>query len=414
MSKNIFPDLPESKGIKNALLRAKQLAELRWTPIRPFPATLKSPKCFIPPWNDRENVNLYFTSWRPQTGANYSAARYDEKYIGINVSIETFMTALANPDSVLYTRSLHGKHRLSSAFYGTVCSQFVSYVLDMPFHIDCQQWPHLAGVTKVDTDALENLKLCDILNKNSHTAIITGINRDEHGNVVEIIVTESTSPKITTQDFSPTEFREYWLNRNYEVLRYHKTDKISYTPSPWVHIEGDPEEANPMPNPILMPDYGDKANYSLGETVTISVFDSEFTSLEVIFGEEKTRYNVTDGKVTLTPDKAGHYVVTASSDETKSDAVYFCVTDAAVATDKKEYSENEYIYPSFSCPSKDEHLGWVIKTDSYAKYWGYPISDDGVIPEKTSLPKGKYLIISFYKNAFGVYTSKPYFFDVND
>lgn len=414
VTKKVFPDLPESQGIKNALLRAKQLAELRWTPVRPFPATLNSPKCFIPSWNDRENVNLYFAAWRPQKGANYSAARYDEKYIGINVSIDTFMTALANPNSVLYTRNLHGKHYLSSASYGTVCSQFVSYVLDMPFHIDCQQWPHLDGITKVNTDVLENLKLCDILNeKNSHTAIITGINRDSDGNIVDITVTESVSPKITTQDFSQKEFREYWLNNNYEVLRYHKTDKITYTPSPWVRLKGDPETANPIPNSILMPDYGDKANYSLGEAVTISVFDSKFTFLDIICGKEKTRYKITNGKVVLSPDKAGYYEATALSEDEKSDAVYFCVTEATVTTDKKEYKENEYIYPSFSSKTKDEHLGWIIKTDSYAKYWGYPISDNGIIPEKASLPKGKYFIISVYKNKFGVYTSKPHFFDVN-
>lgn len=415
ISKDVFPDLPESSGVKNALLRAKQLANLRWTPICPFPATLKPPKNFIPQWNDRENVNLYLPAWRPQTGANYSASRYDEKYIGTNVSIHTFMTALSNPHSVLYTRSLHGKHFLSSAFYGTVCSQFVSYILNMPFHIDCQQWPHLDGISKVNTEVLENLKLCDIINeKSSHIAIITGINRDGNGNVVDITVTESTPPTIITQVFSPKEFREYWINNNYEILRYHKTDKITYTPNPWVHLEGDPEFSKPIPTPALMPDYGDKANYSLGENVTISVFDSEFTSLEVIYGKEKTRYDIINGKVVLTPLRIGYYEIIALSEGKKSDAVCFCVTEASVTTDKKVYCENEYIYPSFFCESNDEHLGWIIKTDSYAKYWGYPISDSGVIPEKTTLPKGKYFIISLYKNKFGVYTSKPYFFDVKD
>ncbi len=415
MPNNIFLDLPETQGIKNALLRAKQLACLRWTPILPFPATLQPPKSFIPHWDNRENVNLYFPAWRPQTGANYSAARYDEKYIGINVSIHTFMTALSNPHSVLYTRSLHRKHLLSSAFYGTVCSQFVSYVLDMPFHIDCQQWPCLNGITKVNTEVLENLKLCDIINeKNSHTAIITGISRDEHGNIADITVTESVSPKITSRIFNPEEFRQYWLNNNYEILRYNKTDKITYTPNPWVHLQEDPELAKPVPNPVLMPDYGDKANYSLGESVTISVFNSDFTSLKVICGKEKTTYCILDGKVILTPDKTGYYEVTALSKDKESEPVYFCITDASVTTDKTEYCKNEYIYPSFSCCSNDKHLGWIVKTNSYAKYWGYPIADNDVIPEKASLPKGKYFIIALYKNKYGVYTSKPHFFTVNE
>ncbi len=413
ITKKVVPDLPKTQGIKNALLRAKQLSELMWTPIRPLPSTLTPPRHFIPPWNTRENVNLFFDAWRPQNGVNYSATRYDEKYIGINVSIHTFMTALANPDSVLYTRSLHGKHFLSSAFYGTVCSEFVSYVLGLPFHIDCQQWPHLDGITKVNTDVLENLELCDVLNeKTYHTAIITGINRDNDGNIVNITVTESAPPKIVSQEFSPKEFREYWLNNNYEVLRYSKTDDITYTPSPWVRLQEDPETNAPIPNPILMADYGDKANYSLGESVTISVFDSQYTLLEVVCGNQKTEYSVKDGKVCFTPDKVGYYEVVALSNEQKSQPIYFCVTNARVSTDKKDYVQNESIYPSFYCNANDDLLGWIVKTDAYAKFWGYPITD-GVVPEKANLPKGKYFIISLYKNQFGVYTSKPCFFNVN-
>ena len=33
-----IPDEPTSEGMRNALRRARQLADLRWTPIRPFPA----------------------------------------------------------------------------------------------------------------------------------------------------------------------------------------------------------------------------------------------------------------------------------------------------------------------------------------------------------------------------------------
>lgn len=401
-------DMPESEGMKNALRRAKQLAELRWTPVRPFPTIVSSG---VP---GTDACRVFAPAWRPQIGANYSAARFDEKYIGVNISLDTYMTAVANPDSVLYTRNLHGRHRLCAAYYGTVCSQFASYVMDLPFHIDCQQWPFLDGIEIIDPTPLENLRLCDILNERTrHTAVITGINRDAEGNIVDITVTESTLPCIRTTTFLPQEFVNCWIKNGYEVLRYHKIHQVTYTPSPWVHLEGDPELECPTPNSVLMPDYGDKANYLLGETVTLSVFDPAYTAVEIGCREEKTVLPVENGKVLLTPERTGYYQATAVAGDKRSVLVKFCIVDAKTITNKAEYSEEEKICPTFSCAAPEDELrGWVVKTDAYAKYWGYPVSDEGVIPAEATLPEGRYLVIGLYRNRYGVYSTPPCFFAV--
>ena len=403
-----IPDVPESEGMKNALRRARQLAELRWTPVRAFPAIVSAGI----PGIDASKV--FLSAWRPQIGANYSAARFDEKYVGFNISLDTYMTAMSNPDSVLYTRNLHGRHRLCAAYYGTVCSQFASYVMDLPFHIDCQQWPYLDGIEIIDPTPLENLQLCDILNKRTqHTAVITGITRDEAGTIVDITVTESASPQIQSRTFLSQEFINFWIHNGYEVLRYHKIHQVTYTPSPWVHLEGDPDLEYPTPNPVLMPDYGDKANYLLGETVTLSVFDPAYTAVEISSGDEKTVLPVENGKAALIPEKTGYYRAAAVSGEQRSVPVEFCIVDAKVSTDKAEYSEEEEIRPTFSCASAEDELrGWVVKTDAYAKYWGYPVSREGMIPTEATLPEGKYLVIGLYRNRYGIYSTPPCFFAV--
>lgn len=399
----LIPDNPDSVGMHNALRRAKQLAELRWTPVRPLPAGIKAEI-----EGEKRFYSIFLPAWRPQTGANYSAARFNEKYIGYNVSIETYMTALSNPESVLYTRSLHGRAPLSSAYYGTVCSEFVSYVLDMPFHIDCQQWPFLDGIECIDPEPLENLRLCDVLNERTrHTAIITGINRDEAGNVMEITVTESTLPHVQSRTFTPKEFVEYWLKDGYEILRYHKIGQVTYTPSPWVPIEGDPETERPEPNAVLMPDYGDKSNYLLGEAVTLSVFDARCKEVEVALNDGSAeRYAVASGKVTLQPERPGFYRAAAISGDEKSKAVEFCVVDAAVATDKLHYKDGEPVQVSCSCATGDRLLGWVLKTPELAKVWGYP-EENGHVPESAVLSRGEYRIIALYQNLYGVYSSRP-------
>lgn len=402
---HLTPDIPHSAGMKNALRRAEQLAKLRWTPIRPFPASIKSEVA-----GERHLYSVFLPAWRPQIGANYSAARFDEKYIGINVSLETYMTALSNPRSVLYTRTLHGRAPLSSAYYGTVCSEFASYVLDLPFHIDCQQWPFLENIESVVPEPLENLQLCDILNEPTrHTAVITGIDRDEDGRIVQITVTESTLPRIQSCVYSRKEFTEYWLNNGYEVLRDKRLHRVTYTPDPWVHVDGDPAADVPIPNPILMPDLGNRANYLLGEPITISVFDEAYTEIELCKdGEAAYHIKVENGEVILHSASCGFYRATAvSKTEGNSQPIEFCVVDASVRLDKASYRAQEPMEVSCENPSNDRLLGWVIKTDAYAKVWGYLVREDGSLPACTAPNRGKYLIIALYKNAYGVYSSRP-------
>lgn len=403
-----IPDMPDSIGVENALRRARQLAELRWTPVDSFPIIVSSGIVGTDPGR------FFFPAWKPRVGVNYSAARFDEKYVGFNISLDTYMTAVANPDSVLYTRNLHGRHRLCAAYYGTVCSQFASYVMDLPFHIDCQQWPYLEGIEIINPMPLENLRLCDILNERTrHTAVITGITRDAEGTIMDITVTESTLPHVQSKTFLPQEFVNYWLKNGYEVLRYHKFDRVTYTPSPWVHLEGDPDLEYPVPNAVLMPDYGDKANYMLGETVTLSVFDPAYTAVEISSCEGKTKLPVENGKVSLSPEKTGYYQAAAVSEDGRSAPVDFCIVDAKVAIGKEEYSEEEMVRPTFSCAAPEDELrGWVVKTDAYAKYWGYPVSSEGVIPSEATLPEGRYLVIGLYRNQYGIYSTPPCFFAV--
>ena len=401
--KKITADIPVCEGEANALRRSKQLALLRWTPIRPIPAGIPAGT------KERRFFDIFLPAWCPQTGAGYSAARYAEKYIGFNVSIETYMTALANPDSVMYTRSLHGRMPLSSAYYGTVCSQFVSYVLDFPFQIDCHQLPFVDGMEAVDATLLENLRLCDVLlDRTRHVSIITGIERDEDGDVVNITVTESTLPTVKSTTFTPNEFIGYWLNNGYEVFRYCKLDKVTYIPDPWIHLNGDPDMPVPIVNPVIMADYGNKANYLLGEKIILSVFDSKYTEVELYLEEHwMQRLPVRDGHVVLELNEPGFYRAVAVGTERYSEPTSFCVVEASALSDKVCCKPQETITMSFSCAASDPLVGWVVKTAQFAKYWCYVAQENGVIPMETNLPAGDYLMFGMYRNEYGVYSSHP-------
>ena len=93
----LYHDKPVSKGVENALKRAKQMVELKWTPIRRMAAStiyrdINEVRC---------DVDTFFSAYRPQQGVNYSSVRCYEKFVGDNVLFETYFAALANPRSVM-------------------------------------------------------------------------------------------------------------------------------------------------------------------------------------------------------------------------------------------------------------------------------------------------------------------------
>ena len=82
-----------SEGVRNVLRRATQMATIQWTPTNNVP------------WNRRE-----FLSGPTVFGIPYSLTQQINKYVGLDVSFHTFMTAVHNPRSVICTDNL-GKPR---------------------------------------------------------------------------------------------------------------------------------------------------------------------------------------------------------------------------------------------------------------------------------------------------------------
>ena len=329
---NYTYDQPRSQGAANVLKRARQFTELRWTPIERMPRTafIESKE------NDKEPVS-YYKPWRPHFGLPYSSARIEEKFIGYNVSLETFYTALANPKSVLYTRNLLGGGKRMSSWYGMVCSVFGSWCLALPSRRVAKLWGNYPDMEKIDVQSAQDVQLCDILDNPAHVAIITGIKRDEEGKVVAVTVTECTRPQNVALEYTPEEFQHHWLD-NYWVFRYKYLDDVPYEPTPYVHLEGDPDLPVPVPNKTLLPDYGNRANYRMGETVELNIMEAGWETL-VVENEGKTETVAAiaePGVIAYTPAKAGTYRFWCVAGERVSEAVEVAVTELTISCDKAE------------------------------------------------------------------------------
>ena len=113
----LYHDIPKSIGVENALKRARQMLDIRWVPVARFPAGVGSSE---PEGAPKIRRDINYEPWRPKVGMTYSSVRRNEKYMGYNVSFETFMTALYNPKSVLYTRTHQGDPEIlnMNSYYG--------------------------------------------------------------------------------------------------------------------------------------------------------------------------------------------------------------------------------------------------------------------------------------------------------
>ena len=407
----LYHDIPSCQGVENALKRAKQMAELRYTPVLPLPIVdkLRGPSGERP---DSKNVETHSPAWLPLKGVLYSSVRRFETYVGYNITPETFVTALSNPNSVMYKKPITGTGQNVHNHYGIVCSCFASYCLNLHYRTNCARWPSLPGIHPVDTQRLENIQLADvILNAKYHIAVVTDIERDAEGNVHYISVSESTMPLIRTTRFDPEQFRHFWLENGYVVYHYDGVKDVPYTPDPFAPIEGDPELPAAFINRSLMPDYGNKANYRLGEEpVELSVFEPDCREVEVTCPDGETLLlPVEEGFARIRPEKPGFYRAACVLGEKRSAAVEWCVTDLDIVPDKTSYTFGETVRLHFSGSTEDPILGWVYVQHEINKGSGsgwLDLKKEGTVTVPGPTQPGEIELILVARNAFGCYSSR--------
>lgn len=408
----LFHDIPESQGVANAMKRARQLVELWWTPIRPFPHYQIVSR---QPDEQSERIRGFYTPWRAKQGMVYSSVRQYERFVGYNISLETFMTALSNPNSVLYTRPQYESGPSTFSFYGIVCSCFVSYTLNMPYMVPCAQWPMYEGVSEVDTADLDNLKLGDIvLNTERHVTIITDILRDADGHVREIHISESTPPLCVCTPFTPQCFCKRYIDNGFRVYRYAGIHDVPYIPSPYVHLEGDPD-LEPETDYALMPDFGNKANYLKGiELVEITVLEDGWEQVAVTCPDgTRILHNIDDHRVRIPSELPGYYTASCARGETESRAVEWCVVNTEIALEKEAYVPGEPIRVCFRVDAPEDTVcNYIVKNSKDLNRGRERISAEAAAqgefvlqPDPRMSEPDTYSLLIVAQNKYGQYAS---------
>ncbi|MGN1307848.1 MAG: RICIN domain-containing protein, partial [Faecousia sp.] len=142
-------------------------------------------------------------------------------YVGFGVSVDDYLAAAANANSVFYTaRSYYSGYSSNSTYYATDCSGFVSWC----WGVSRKTTYTIPGISQnlgyANSSNVYNLQLGDALNSNSvgHVVLVTGLAYN-NGTLTQIEITEQTPPQLKRTYYTPAGLAGTY-GSNYTIQRY--------------------------------------------------------------------------------------------------------------------------------------------------------------------------------------------------
>ena len=383
-----------AKGVENAMKKAQHIANIPWTPLRK-----------VPLWGPKKIS--YYQSGHQYSGLPFSSVKEVDTYVGHNVSFYTFMSAVNNPMSKLYTEDLSKApyHGVSCAtYYGTVCSMSVNYALGIDTPFICRDYPKI-GFVPLDQQRIEAIKPCDVLWNQGHTMMVYALKRDDKsGSVNAVTIFEVNNIK----EYSKSEFLELWAEGEYTIMRYkYLGGNLDYEPNQFVQVGDEPAQEVSF-NQDLCPDKGDRTCYRTDEPVRLDVLNPSFTGVAIEDGNgvELIRANTRDGICRFEGLAPGLYKARAFGGSDYSARVDFEVVD----TNASAYKSGNDVNVSFSSEN-GEPLYMILCKDSGGKYATKRFSPSEIQSgrAKLSFPEDAdycYVKVAF-RGKYGIITNTP-------
>lgn len=408
------------KHVVEAYKRAQQFIEIRWESQGSIPS-----------------VKSGSYDAGEHKGMPYSLANEYNKYIGFDVSIKTFMTALHNKHSLLYTENINDKYSKSSygikyqgnryycaTYMGTVCSFFVSYVLGqkIPYHVyEYGAMEKMGVVEKIEDQSINGIQIMDIILESGHVSIITNVNRTSSGEIVNLTWSESEKPYMKSTVMYPLEFKGRLEKKKGTIYRFKDwANSQAYKTSEFVTTYGE-SVSDYKYNDDICTFAGDEACFREGDIIVIDYRKGSYTEMELYkdnqlietipLSADAADYaiNLTDRNLTF-----GTYKARLTNGKSHSDYTYFEILQADVTFENYDshqkisfHSENGTpIYIQF-CSRSGSSLGkYVLNNDDILN--GYALVDAKSILElfknRTEFTSDVYVKV-FFQGKYGRVTN---------
>ena len=331
------PSMSEEQyqGAINAVKKAYQLTDITFSPLQPIAF----------------NKGSYQPGYSYK-GMVYSSVKEIGTYVGNNVSLYTFMTAIHNPKSRLYTEQIdkspyHGTNCRS--YYGVVCSSLVSYALGLsPIH---SSYDFVASeeMEELDYFDIDSFHIADLLWKSGHVALITNVVRDKNDNVVSLEISEAIQSGCRRYSVAKSAFKKAVAPKFEKAFRYKHLDiNFNYTPAPeFVTVL----DENPVPfefNEDICADKGDKSCYFVGEDVVLNLSLPKGTVEIYKDNALLSEVEVDSLDLRLTDLDYGSYQARIVEGEFSSDFTSWIVVDKQIvpsSAEMKLYFKSENAFP---------------------------------------------------------------------
>jgi hypothetical protein len=310
-------DVPENIGVLNAILNFKQLVEVKYTTKGAIPHATNG-----------------FTAAGTFSGIPYSSTRPEALFVPNNVSFHTFMTAVQNPNSYLYTVDLGEMGNANGdTYYGAVCSTSAGYALGIVPIYSTHQWSSVPDMEVIENQSAYGLKLADTIVGKGHVVMVTDITRNKRGKIGYITITEASNPRCHSTNYTPEELEQKYPIADYTYCRYKKLYAAKHTQSPYVAVEDEIPETVTY-NTSIIPRKGDKANWLCGTKVEIDVLTpANYTNVEIYKDDVLFETKPIASLITLEGLAYGSYKARLTDGTNVSDWCYWMMVDAvSVAT----------------------------------------------------------------------------------
>jgi hypothetical protein len=218
----------------------------------------------------------------------YSSVRSEGRYIGFDIGLRTFLAAVENPQSVLYTENLTGKVSNAAAYYGSVCSAYTSYALGCGiWEVSRRYGPQISDGIRLVRAAIgsDAAQVGDVIytphateTSGSHVEMVTAVTKDaarprdlrarggkppaDHGHdgAQRRCLSTRISPRGTSSSFAS---------------RIARPGAARIAPSRCFSRTTRPMPTKPTINRTLLLDLGDWVPYQKGKPVKFNVMDRD-------------------------------------------------------------------------------------------------------------------------------------------
>jgi hypothetical protein len=262
---------------KNAVHYARIMSRVNWMPVA----------------DGMPRRGGQFEVGKEYTGVPYSSVKAEGRYIGFDIFLKTFLAAVENPKSVLYTETLKGKVKNAECYYGKVCSSYTSYALQCGiWYVSRLHGPeHRDGIVQVESQAAQTARVGDVIftppaskSGGSHIEIVTEITRDKDGRVTHVRIEESSPQTTRNTNRSAKAFNAHLGARKRKLYRITDLDawRGDNRAESFLFPNYVEDSARPEINRVLLLDRGDWVPYFKGQPVKFNVMDRDAKGVQAL------------------------------------------------------------------------------------------------------------------------------------